>query len=70
MAAFILTALLPLGVASSRPNIVFLIDESTDGRTYRPDFEVQAAPLIGSGLAIAVTIARKSRRFPVEMRPR
>lgn len=24
-----------------RPNIVFLIDESTDGRTYRPDFEVR-----------------------------
>jgi arylsulfatase A-like enzyme len=23
---------------NSRPNIVFLIDESTDGRTYRPDF--------------------------------
>lgn len=26
--------------ALGRPNIVFLIDESTDGRTYRPDFEV------------------------------
>lgn len=27
--------------APKRPNIVFLIDESTDGRTYRLDFEVR-----------------------------
>ena len=29
----------PVGAAAARPNIVFLIDESTDGRTYRPDVE-------------------------------
>lgn len=30
--------LLFLNMAAARPNLVFLIDESTDGRTYRPDF--------------------------------
>jgi hypothetical protein len=32
-------------VAADRPNIVFLIDESTDGRTYRPDFPVSACEM-------------------------